>query len=112
MSPRTWNERIQDILDCAINIQNYTEGLSFESFLNDGKTIRAIAFELITIGEVVRSIPIDIQKGNPQIPWVKLQGIRNVLVHEYFRLDEEILWETSQQDIPGLIKMLEQILAG
>jgi uncharacterized protein with HEPN domain len=85
--------------------------MSFDSFLNDAKTIRAVAFELTTIGEAARSIPMDIQKANPEIPWGKLQGIRNVLVHECFRLDEEIIWETTQHDIPLLVKMLEKILA-
>jgi uncharacterized protein with HEPN domain len=110
VSPRTWPERIQDILVCAYNIRDFTTGMDFDSFLNDTKTIRAVAFELTTIGEAVRTIPMEIQQRYPEVPWGKIQGIRNVLVHEYFHLDEEILWKTCQDDIPHLITMLEKIL--
>jgi uncharacterized protein with HEPN domain len=109
VSPRDWHARLQDILTCSYNIQAFTTGMNFVSFLNDPKTIRAVAFELITIGEAVRAIPQEIQDKYYEIPWGKIQGIRNVLVHEYFRLDEEILWKTIQDDIPKLIEMLEKI---
>jgi len=110
VSPRSWKVRIEDILSCARNIRAYTEGMSFESFLEDPKTIRAVAYEFTTIGEAARVIPPNVQKRFPDVPWGKMQGIRNVLVHEYFRLDEEILWEAALEDIPPLISALEQIL--
>jgi len=84
--------------------------MTFEDFANDPRTIRAVAFEFITLGEAARAIPVDIQNRYPNIPWVKMQGIRNILVHEYFRLDEEILWTAAQDDIPPLIESLEDIL--
>jgi uncharacterized protein with HEPN domain len=62
VSPRSWQARVQDILTCCHNIQNYTAEMSFKSFLNDAKTIHAVAFELTTIGEAVRAIPHDIQE--------------------------------------------------
>ena len=64
----------------------------------------AIAFEFTTIGEAARLIPQEIQERFPDVPWGKMTGIRNVLVHEYFRLDEEILWKATQEDIPPLIQ--------
>lgn len=67
MSPRTWQERLQDIFTCACNIQDFTAGMSFDSFLDDPKTIRAVAFELTTMGEAVRVIPSDIQNDIPQL---------------------------------------------
>ena len=110
MSPRSWQDRVEEILSCARNIRDYTEGMSFDAFLDDSKTIRAVAFEFPTMGEASRAIPMDIQKQFPEVPWGKMQGIRNVLVHEYFRPDEEILWEASQKDIPPLITALEKII--
>jgi uncharacterized protein with HEPN domain len=110
VSPRAWQERVEDILNCARNVQDFTQGMSFESFLDDPKTIRAVAYEFTTIGEAARAIPQDVQNQFPDVPWGKMQGIRNVLVHEYFRVDEEILWEASQEDIPPLISALERIL--
>ena len=109
MSPRSWQNRVEDILTCAQNIRDYTDGMSFDDFLEDPKTIRAVAYEFTTIGEAARVIPAGIQERFPEVPWGKMQGIRNVLVHEYFRLDEEILWKAAQEDIPPLITALEQI---
>jgi uncharacterized protein with HEPN domain len=60
VSPRTWQDRIQDILTCAHNIQEFSSDMDFNSFLEDAKTIRAVAFELTTIGEAVRSLPMEI----------------------------------------------------
>jgi uncharacterized protein with HEPN domain len=57
----------------------------------------------------VNAIPQEIQDKNPEIPWGKIRGIRNVLVHEYFRLYEEILWKAVQDDIPRLINSLKKI---
>jgi len=110
VSPRNWLERIEDILACARNVLSFTEGMTFEAFETDPKTVRAVAFELTTMGEAARAIPPDVQKSYPQIPWDKMQAIRNVIVHEYFRIDEEILWKTSQEDIQPLIPILEDIL--
>lgn len=110
MSPRTWQERVEDILICAQNVQNFTAGMDFNAFLDDPRTIRAVAFEFTTIGEASRAIPLEIQMQSPDVPWGKMQGIRNVLVHEYFRLDEEILWKAVQEDIPPLIAVLEKMV--
>ena len=110
MSPRTWLDRIRDILSCAKNIQYFSVGLTFQTFLEDPRTIRAVAYEFTTIGEAARVIPIEIQERYSDIPWGKMQGIRNVLVHEYFRLDEEILWKAVQEDIPPLITAFEKII--
>ena len=83
--------------------------MSLDAFLDDPKTIRAVAFEFTTMGEAARAIPEEIQEKHPEVPWGKMLGIRNVLVHEYFRLDEEILWNASQEDIPPLIAALEKL---
>ena len=109
MSSRSWQERIEDILICAHNISEFTAGMSLDEFLEDPRTVRAVAFEFTTMGEAARVIPLDIQERYPDVPWGKMQGIRNVLVHEYFRLDEEILWKAALEDIPPLIKALENL---
>ena len=69
MSPRAWQERIEDILSCARNNRDFTEGMSFDAFLDDPKTIRAVAYEFTTIGEAARAIPLEIQKQFTDVPW-------------------------------------------
>ena len=110
MSPRSLRQRIEDILSCAHNISDFTTGMGLDDFLEDPRTVRAVAFELTTIGEAAKNIPMEIQERYPDIPWGKMQGIKNVLVHEYFRIDEEILWKTTTEDIPALIEALEKII--
>lgn len=110
MSPRTWLDRIKDMLSCAKNIQDFSAGMTLSEFIEDPRTIRAVAFEFTTLGEAARVVPSEIQEHYSEIPWGKMQGIRNVLVHEYFRLDEEILWKATQEDIPPLIVALEKII--
>ncbi len=84
--------------------------MTLDAFLADPRTVRAVAFEFITMGEAAWAIPEEVQDRYPEVPWEKMQGIRNVLVHEYFRLDEEILWKAVQEDIPPLILALETIV--
>ncbi len=68
MSPRNWKLRIKDMISCCENIQSFTSLSSFDEFLNDPKTIRAVAFELSTLGEAVRALPEDIKNRYSEIP--------------------------------------------
>ena len=79
-------------------------------FEENPMTVRAVAFEFVTMGEAARSVPVDTRKRYPGIPWDKMQVIRNVPVLEYFRIDEKILWKTCQEDLAPLIPLLEEIL--
>ncbi len=110
MSPRTWPQRIRDILFCINNILAFTQGMSLEAFEENPMAVRAVAFEFVTMGEAARAIPPIVQQEYPSIPWDKMQVIRNVIVHEYFRIDEEIIWKTCQEDLRPLIPLLEEIL--
>jgi uncharacterized protein with HEPN domain len=85
--------------------------MSLETFQENPMAVRAVAFEFVTMGEAARAIPAAIQQRYTGIPWDKMQVIRNVIVHEYFRIDEEILWKTCQEDLQPLIPLLEDILS-
>lgn len=109
MSPRDYLIRVQDILTCCQNILDFTKEKDYDSFISDPVVIRAVAFELITIGEAVRSLPMGFKNDNPHVPWSSMQGIRNILVHDYYQLDEDILWKTITDDIPNLLETLRTI---
>ena len=110
MSPRGWQYRVEDILDAIADAQAYVEGLTLEQFAADRKTVRAAAYELGVIGEATRHIPAEIRELHPRLPWGKMQAIRNIVVHEYFRVDIGILWETLKRDLPPLVLMLREVL--
>jgi uncharacterized protein with HEPN domain len=110
MSPRTWKERIQDILEAIAEIHNFTRNLTYEEFCDDPKTIKAVALNFVVIGEAAGHVPDDIAKTHPQIAWSLMRGMRNRLVHDYFSLDPEIVRDTLQNDLPPLEEPLKRLL--
>lgn len=109
-SDRRVRERVEDILEAIASVQTYVAGMTLEQFRADRKTVRAAAYEIGVIGEAVGRLPVDLRAGRPALPWAKMQGMRNVVVHEYFRVDPEILWHTITEDLPPLIPLLQQML--
>jgi uncharacterized protein with HEPN domain len=63
------------------------------------------------MGEAVCALPEEIRQQYKQIPWNKIQGMRNKIIHEYYRIDEEIVWQTITNDLPPFISMLEKIIS-
>lgn len=110
MSARDWRGRIEDILEAIGNLQEYVEGMTAQEFEADKKTVRAAAYDIGVIGEAARSIPPEVRERWPEVPWPKMQAIRNVVMHEYFRVDVGILWQTIKQDLPPLVPLLRTIL--
>lgn len=110
MSARDWRVRLEDILEAIHNLRAYSQNLTFEEFAADIKTVRASAYEVGIIGEATRHIPEEVRARYPQVPWEKMQAIRNVIVHEYFRVDVAILWQTVTQNLPPLEPSLQEIL--
>jgi uncharacterized protein with HEPN domain len=85
--------------------------MTFAEFAVDLKTIRACAYEIGVIGEAASRIPSEVTVRHPEVPWDKMQAIRNVIVHEYFRLDVAILRQTVTQNLLPLISSLEKVVA-
>ncbi len=109
MSPRNWQLRIEDIVSAIANIQNYTQGMTFETFAKDGKTIDAVMHNIMVIGEAASRIPDDVVARFSHIPWDKMRAIRNVVVHAYFGIRKEILWQTLQGDLPPLFMQMKKL---
>ena len=111
MSPRIWQERVQDILDAVAEIAAFISGMTFDQFHADARTLKAVTADLSIIGEAARHVPDAIATAHPEIPWPLMCGMRNRILHEYFRVDPKIVWDTCQQDLPLLVEPLKQILA-
>lgn len=109
MSIRSWYMRIEDILEAISAIEEYTSGMDFSSWGTDRKTIDAVIRNFEIIGEAATHVPEDVQKKYCEVPWAKMKGIRNILVHEYFGVDIEIVWKAVQNDIGLLKQMLEKV---
>ena len=110
MPPREWRLRVEDILEAIARIERYVEGLTFEQFQADQKTVDAVIRNLEVIGEAVRYLSTDLQSLPDDVPWIDIAGMRNILIHEYFGVDLNIIWQTLTQDLPALRGQLQKLL--
>ncbi|MBP0008784.1 MULTISPECIES: DUF86 domain-containing protein [unclassified Roseofilum] len=110
MPSREFSDRVQDILTEVIEIEQFVEGMIFTQFCEDRRTLKAILYGLAVIGEATANISPQVHTTYPQVPWIDIRGMRNVVIHEYFQLDLEIIWETIQTDFPLFKLTLEEIL--
>jgi uncharacterized protein with HEPN domain len=110
MPSRSWLLRVEDMLEALKRITQYCEGHDFQSFAHDQRTIDAVVRNLEVFGEAARHVPASTIQAYPFIPWQLIKGMRNILIHEYFGVDNKILWHTIIQDLPPLKSLLAQIL--
>jgi len=110
MPSRDWHFRIQDILECMSRINGYTAGMTYETFCANQLVIDAVVRNLEVIGEAANHVPAGIQQRYPDLPWVEMRGIRNLLIHEYFGISIEIVWKTVQENLPPVEPKLQALL--
>ncbi|MCK4763349.1 MAG: DUF86 domain-containing protein [Candidatus Aminicenantes bacterium] len=101
---------LKDILDAVGKAGNFVEGLSFEDFLDDDKTIYATIYALEIIGEAAAQIPDDLREKYSDIPWKKMVGMRNVLIHQYFGFSTPVIWNTIKNRFPEVKKLIGEML--
>lgn len=110
MPPRNWKMRIGDILECIAKIQRYTQKYDFDDFADDEKTIDSVLRNLEIIGEAARHIPREVKERYPKMPWIEMQTMRNIVIHEYHGVNLKIIWKTVIEDLPSIVSGLEKIL--
>jgi len=94
--------RVQDILDAIDRIASYVEGMSYDDFLADGKTQDAVTRNIEIVGEAARAIPTDFKECHPEIPWSEAIAMRNIIVHQYFGILPEVVWDVIKNELPAL----------
>ena len=100
---------LEDIRSAIARIERYTSELQREQFLRDEKTVDAVARNLEIIGEAARWLPTNFKRKHEGIPWEQIAGLRNRIVHDYFGLDLEIIWQVLQTSLPDLREQLDDI---
>ncbi len=107
---RNWKMRAEDILACIEKINAYTTGMSFEQFREDDKTVDAVIRNFEIIGEAAGHIPLEIQEKYPELAWLEMRGMRNIMAHEYFGISLSITWRAIEHDLPPLVRGLQEML--
>jgi len=110
MSKRTPKLLLEDIIESAEKILQYTKGISFEVFSKDNKTVDAVIRNFEIIGEASNLLPDEIKDKYSEIDWHRIRGFRNRIVHDYFGVDLQIIWKIIFDQIPGLITEITKII--
>lgn len=110
MSKRGVIEILSDIKEAITRIKKYVENLNYDQFLKDIKTQDAIVRNFEIIGEAVKLLPDDLKKQHFSIPWNKIAGIRDRLIHQYFGVNFEIIWSIIEEELTDFQTNIEKLL--
>jgi uncharacterized protein with HEPN domain len=107
---REYRDYLNDILDAANDVASFIKSMSYKEFILDRKTLNAVIRSIEIIGEAARHIPKSIKDKSHDIPWKEIVGMRNKIAHEYFGVDNKIVWDTAKRYLPKLRKQLELLV--
>jgi len=102
---------LQDMLECAQKVVRYTAHLTREQFFSSELEYDATLRNLEILGEAAKKVPDELKQQYPSIDWRGIAGLRDVLAHAYFALDEDTLWDIITRKVPELVPLLEEALA-
>ena len=109
-SPRRWRFRLQHMIEAVARIQDFVEGMALEEFLADVRTSDAVLRNLEIIGEAARLVTEHITARYHQVPWSDMRAMRNIVAHEYDRVNLRVIWNSIQQDLPPLAPLFQRVL--
>lgn len=110
--PRDADVYMADILDAIGRIENYVAALDQATFAGDRMRVDAVVRNLEIVGEAAKSVPQDFREIHPEVEWHRMAGLRDVLIHDYFGIDMDIIWDVVENKLPQLKENLLRILEG
>jgi uncharacterized protein with HEPN domain len=109
MKDREIQDYINDLIEACEDILSFTKGLSYSDFVGDKRTVNAVIRSLEVIGEATKNLPISFRNKYPNIPWKQMAGMRDKLIHEYFGIDKQMIWQAIEKHIPYILPLLKEI---
>ncbi|MBQ3691260.1 MAG: DUF86 domain-containing protein [Bacteroidales bacterium] len=104
-------ERLEHIIQAVERIKRYTKGISYESFIADDMIYYAVVKNIEIIGEAANMLTSDFQAAHPETPWKMIKGMRNYIVHEYFQIDNNVVWSVVTKNLSELETQISKYLA-
>jgi len=101
---------LEDMQIACRKLLRYTESLTFDRLVEDERTYDAVIYNLVILGEAAKQISPSIRDLYPRVQWRKIAGLRDISVHRYFGLDEDVLWDILQREIQPLLAQIDRIL--
>jgi len=108
MTEREYRDYLNDMIEAADMVALFIENITKDQFLSDKKTQCAVVRALEIIGEASKKVPESIRTNYPDLPWREIGGMRDKLIHDYFGVNDEVVWETAVNDVPAIAARLKQ----
>lgn len=105
------NARLQHILDAILEIESYTNGVNVEEFVSNSMMFNATLHQLEIIGEASNRLSEQLMQDHNHIPWARMVGLRNLVIHEYFGIDEMTIWSIIKINIPDLKEKIALLIS-
>ena len=101
---------LRHIMDALLQIERYTDGVTYEEFFSNSLLQDGVIRQLEVMGEAARNLSEDLRNEYPKIPWRQMISLRNRMIHAYFNVNLQIIWEIIQGDIPNLLQETKRVL--
>lgn len=101
---------LSDILTAIDRIADYVAPHDLASFIASGLVQDAVVRNLEILGEAARNIPDDLREEHPEVPWRRMIGLRNIVAHQYFGVDETVIWKIATDDVPSIVPAITKML--
>ena len=112
MTPtRPYLDYLEDILDAMEKATAFIQGMTYEQFAQDAKTVFAVIRALEIVGEATKQIPQSVKNSYPEVPWRQMAGMRDKLIHDYSGVNLAVVWKTVIEDLPNLEPLIRHVLA-